>query len=196
MRKRKRRTTRPQSPILGRRWLLPDPFNGVWVASANGARVDAVDESWPNSRQLQAAHAHWRWVEIRDRAEDCLALVRREDDKTLALWSTSRAEVQLASKRYYRVDYLEVDPDHIGSGLGAFAMGVICKEASERGLQGVVFGALPSARWFFERLGAKETSLWQSERGLAAMMLAEEAFEDLWRNTDELREKQEEGNAD
>lgn len=74
-----------------------------------------------------------------------------EDAVPVALWCGTRARpIQLPENGpCYRLDFLEIAPEHRGGDLGTFALALACDRALELGAKGMVLGALPDLEdWY------------------------------------------------
>lgn len=101
-----------------------------------------------------AEHRGWEWSRIRQRSKDILAL-QQEDGTCLAIWSSGRKVLKLDSGTYYRLDYLEVNPDRRGEGWGAVAVAAACARARELGADQIVLGALPQAIPYWRKIAVQ-----------------------------------------
>ncbi|MBP9204906.1 MAG: hypothetical protein KBG28_13125 [Kofleriaceae bacterium] len=87
------------------------------------------------------------------------AFVVRADQAPIAIWASKvGSPIALAGRRYYRLDYLEVDPARRGDGqTSTLLLGLIAKRAEEHGASGVVLAAFSIDRLLqaYEYLGAE-----------------------------------------
>lgn len=162
------------------RWGFP-AVGLVALAVPGDSLLAAIDESWPALRSPQSESQSWSWRRIMRSARDRFVL-RDTADEPLALWSSAKSgPLRLPGGRFYRLDYLEVCPRNRKARLGAFLMALIARRAAEVGADGVVFGALPEAATFYEKIGfqAGIVAGWQTERGLIPYRLEGEDLERL-----------------
>jgi GNAT superfamily N-acetyltransferase len=143
------------SALLGLRLLDPDLGEvTVITGSVNvGAKIDAL---WRERRSDMDALLAWNWSEIvADMRE---AFVVCAAGAPIAIWASKTGScVKLEGRPYYRLDYLEIDPNRRGDGLtSSLLAGMIAKRAAEHRACGIVLAAFPNERLvkFYESLGA------------------------------------------
>jgi hypothetical protein len=103
-------------------------------------------------------HLAWNWAEIVPDMHD--AFVVLAEDEPIAIWASRlRSPVVLEGRKYYRLDYLEIDPRRRGDQLVAPLMfGLIARRATELEAVGVVLAAfqIPGLVKRYVTLGASQ----------------------------------------
>lgn len=166
--------------MFGDQWDYPG-VGRVTLAIPGDSLLASIDESWPPLRNPQSESHRWSWRKIMDSARDRFVL-KDAAGVPLALWSSAKsAPLRLPDGRFYRLDYLEVSPGSRRAYLGVFTMALIARRAAEVGAGGIVFGALPEAAEFYEKIGFQKGIVagWQTERGLVPYRLEGEDLERL-----------------
>jgi hypothetical protein len=143
------------SALPGSRWVVPD-IGEVTIITGSvdvGARIDL---QWRARRSDMDALLAWNWAEIvADMREAFAVCVAGEP---VAIWASKLGScAQLQGKPYYRLDYLELDPERRGDGrTSTLLAGMIAKRAAEHRARGIVLAAFPSEKLvkFYESLGA------------------------------------------
>jgi hypothetical protein len=120
----------------------------------NRAELLRVDESWPAARPSETPYSQWEW-EPELRGTDERFALRADDGRIHAVWAVTKAIPKLDGATWYRPSVLEVHPSGVRGQLGTAAVAVIARRACELDAAGVVVEAIPAARAFYERLGAR-----------------------------------------
>lgn len=143
--------------------------------------LSAVDARWPVLRSPDAENAHWRWLNLASKAHDAFALVDANSEAQ-GLWcSQVDGPRKINSKRYYRLDYMEIHPQARRGGLGLMLLCCVAARAKELGCDGVILGSLPSATTFWDKFGVRERLPgWSLPATLTAFVI-EEKLEPLAR---------------
>lgn len=159
------------SKLLSVRWKLAD-VGDVRVLGASLARCREVDEIWPGKRPPEHVNIGWNWQEIHKRAEECAALVRPADNRTLGLWASRKKRLKSPEGVFYRLDYLEIDPEFRGGSLGELAYAVCFERALELGSDGVVLPSFQETAEIYEEMGFERRVVqgWAVEAGMVGFV--------------------------
>lgn len=177
--------------LLNLCWRLPDGAL-VRVTSAMHDQLAAIDVSWPARRPPTDVQHAWRWSDIVPDMRE--AFIMTIDDRPAAVWSTKVGGVELEGRTFYRLDYLELDPDRRGDGQTAAALfGLIAKRVAEHRAEGVVLAAFnePKLLQAYEYLGAEQGAPrgWNHPPGLVPLTFKQSALDRLRELIDGLEEK-------
>lgn len=181
--------TREPTQLIGRRWVVP-PIGRLTASDASLTVLDSADETWPPLRHEGDWHHSWRWRQLVAGYVEAFSL-RRDGNTPAALWcSHKRQPMQLPSGRYYRLDYMEIDPTLRGGVLGAFTVGVIAARALELKSDGIVLGTLPTHHALYTRFGASESAPkgWNPPKGLVPYTFDWDALQRLKEMVDDFIE--------
>jgi len=146
----------------------------VKLVTAGASAANEADLAWTQGRQHEQRTVAWRWSELLKYRHDRFGIVDTSD-RLLSLWcSEPRAPLVLPDKRAYRLDYLEVDPGHLGSSLGTFTMLTVYARALEVGADALILGSLPDSAGFYEKLDGIKGPVpgWKTEIGLIPFTFA------------------------
>jgi GNAT superfamily N-acetyltransferase len=175
--------------------------NKVWAAADLGeVRVGAVtvevartlDEAWSPRRAGDDIHLAWVWANIVPDLRE--AFVVRAKGEPIAIWGSKLGSpIELGGQKYYRLDYLEVDPDRRGDGqTSALLLGLIAKRAAEHGATGVVLATfnIDGLIRAYEYLGAERgaPSGWNHPIQLVPLTYKQPALTRLRELIDDLEE--------
>lgn len=169
---------------MGRRTQGRLQSSGPWRSSIGSdirilrpspRRLETVDGNWGTRRPPEQSNMHWSWKAIGKRAKVLLALVDSQDE-TLALWA-GKADVAVASKHLFRLDYFEIAPQHRGSLLGIEAFSIAASLACREPCDGMILASLPEAVSWYERAGAQRgVRGWEAPPGLTALTFDKNAL--------------------
>jgi len=104
----------------------------------------------------------------------------------MGLWASFKRMVKLPEGRFYRLDYLEIDPDLVGGPWGEFLLGLVCARALELDVDGLLVPALGETAKFYKSIGAEQELLrgWTVDKGLLPFVLrrgiVEEVVEEIY----------------
>jgi GNAT superfamily N-acetyltransferase len=153
----------------------------VITGSVNvGEQIDAL---WHERRSDLDSLMSWEWGKIVADMREAFTVCF--DESPVAIWASKTGScVQLEGQPYYRLDYLEVDPDRRGDGLTSpLLFGMIAKRATEHHASGIVLAAFPSEKLvkFYESLGATRGAPrgWTHEPELVPLTFGQEALSKL-----------------
>lgn len=134
-----RRAPKP-SALLGKTWRVPG-LGAARVATASLQASRDIDRRWSPRRRPDDAHLAWRWAEIVPDMREAFIVVAGGDP--IAIWASKvGSPLALAGSAYYRLDYLELDPDRRGDGMtAALLFALIAKRVEEHKAGGVVLAA-------------------------------------------------------
>jgi len=128
------------------------------VESGFTTNLRAIDASWPPLRDAGDLHHAWRWEEISAPMRETFVVLLDEDP--IGVWcSKVGSPLDLATGRFYRLDFVELKPSLRGDGsTSAMVFGLIAERAVEHGAGGVVLSAFRVDKLVaaYRRLGAVE----------------------------------------
>ncbi len=136
-----RRQRPPRATSLTNKvWAAAD-LGEVRVGTATLEVARALDVTWSPRRGGDDIHFAWRWADIVPDMRE--AFVVSAKGEAIAIWGSKLGSpIELGGQKYYRLDYLEVDPARRGDGqTSALLFGLIAKRASEHGATGIVLAA-------------------------------------------------------
>jgi GNAT superfamily N-acetyltransferase len=143
------------SSLPGSRWKVPG-LGEVTITTGSPDVAARIDKLWRERRGDIDALLAWKWVDIVADMREAFAI--HAAGSPIAIWASKPGScVQLDGKPYYRLDYLEVDPERRGDGqTSTLLAGMIAKRATEHRASGIVLPAFPSEKLakFYESLGA------------------------------------------
>lgn len=166
-------SSRPTTGLEGQAWQLPG-FGPVKLIIAGASTANEADLAWAQGREPEQRTVAWRWSELLKYRHDRFAIVDASN-RLLSLWcSEPNAPLVLPGQRAYRLDYVEVDPRHLGSSLGTFTMLTVYARALEVGADVLILGSLANSAGFYERLGGIKGRIpgWKTEIGLIPFTFA------------------------
>lgn len=151
-----------------------------------------IDAEWVGRRAAGDVHLTWRWVDLtRDTRESFVVFL---DDVPVAIWaSKTGSPVTLDGHPYYRLDYVELDPDLRGDGqTSVMLFALIARRASELGAEGIVLSAFNVDKLIntYEILGATRgnPSGWKWPKELVPLTFYQGALDSLRELTDGFEE--------
>lgn len=172
-----RRPTPPETTLSGRAFDS-GRFGVLTVFRPCRADFEAADRAWAPLRSGDAEHNHWRWVDLVAYPERFG--LRNAAGEIVCLWVCFKHRpLQLAGVHCYELDRVEVDPERVGQGLGAFSMLVIAARAREAGASAIVGCSLPQSQGFYEALGAQLVDGERCEEGTVAFRLESGVLEEM-----------------
>jgi hypothetical protein len=116
-----------------------------------------IDERWSLKRRSNDAHLAWRWADIVPAMREAFTVL--SGDEPIAIWASKNGSpLSLGGGVYYRLDYLEIDPDRRGDGRTALLLfALIAKRVAEHSATGIVLTAfdVPALVEAYLALGAE-----------------------------------------
>lgn len=163
---------------LGGPWQI-EAFGPCKLIRPSSARLRALDESWVQLRSASSDNAHWKWETLAADASECFALVS-EDHEVAGLWA-GKPKVQVASRKLYRLDYIEVHPIHRGALLGALTLSLAAKRALSAGCDLLALHSVAGAKGFYERMQGIERRIpgWPCPKDLITYVFEDESLKAL-----------------
>jgi len=142
------------------------------VLLASRARCQEVDDLWPPKRPFAHANLGWKWAEVHKRSAECFALVRATDRRTLALWASLNRSLLLPEGRFYRLDYVEVEPGLRGGDIAGLTFSIAFQRALEVGVDGLVLPSFPETAHLYEQMGFERRvpTGWSVGKGMVAFV--------------------------
>ncbi len=140
------------------------------------ASLSAIDTDWKSRRKETDVHL-WEWADIAVGAKDLFA-IRTELGVTVGLWMSGAGAISLPSGRFYRLDFLEVDPDLRGGDLGYLAFAMVVARAEELGCAGIVLAAYQDNVQVYLNFNGKMGPIrgWQVPEGLVPFEFSGDAL--------------------
>ena len=144
--------------LCGRRWSLDDTGT-LELGDARRADLERIDAEWPSIRPESDVTRHWQWQELAGDEVETFVL-KRDDGCPVAIWvSKKRKPILLEGRLYYRLDNIEVHPQHrgvrLGRLLGTFLVALIAQRALEVGAEGMVLVTWQTHADFYRKLGGR-----------------------------------------
>lgn len=126
--------------LTNRVWEIAD-LGAVRVGNGTIKVARTLDSEWPQRRRQTDIHRDWRWREIISDARE--AFVVTANGNPIGIWASKLGSpITLGDDRFYRLDYLEIDPNRRGDGQTATALfGLVAKRAEEHAATGVILTA-------------------------------------------------------
>ena len=149
---------RPPKPsdLVSVTWNVP-VMGRVRVANATKESAGNIDEQWAPRRSPEDAHLAWKWFDMVPAMRE--AFIVYAEVAPIAIWSSKLGSpIELSGERYYRLDYLEIDPARRGDGsTAALLFGLIAKRVAEHAATGIVLSAfkIDGLVQAYARLGAE-----------------------------------------
>lgn len=178
--------------MLSDAWLV-EPLGRIRVCLPKTTHLATIDGTWPARRKDSDRHKDaWEWTRlVRDLAECFIAV--EEDDRPIGIWGSRRETLlRLPGGSYYRLDFLEADPDRRGGPVGVLTIGLAACRALELAADGMVLATFPieGLRRFYKAVGAVEERArgWNCDKHLLPFHFNAAALKRLREATDELLE--------
>ena len=188
-----RRQRPPRATSLTNKvWAAAD-LGEVRVGTATNEVASLIDQAWLPRREGDDIHLAWRWADIVPDMRE--AYVVRAGEEPIAIWASKvGSPIELGGRKYYRLDYLEVDPARRGDGqTSAVLLALIAKRAAEHGAEGVVLAAfsIDGLIRAYEYLGAERGAPpgWNHPAQLVPLTFKQPALTKLRELIDDLEEK-------
>lgn len=188
-----RRQRAPRATSLTNRvWAAAD-LGDVRVGTATTDVATALDTMWSVRRGSDDIGLAWRWADIVPDMREAFVVLAK--GAPIAIWASKLGSpVVLGGQKYYRLDYLEIDPARRGDGqTSAILLGLIAKRAAEHTATGVVLAAfcIDGLIRAYEYLGAERGAPpgWNHPVQLVPLTFKQPALSRLRELIDDLEEE-------
>lgn len=136
-------------------WRLPIGQNGELESASfrvpSLAAVAEIQKVWAPLRAHES-HQHWDWNLIAKGSEELFAMCDGSA-KILGLIASKKRRVRLPDGTYYRLDFIESDPNLAGRGLGGPLVAAAAIRALELKSDGMLLGSLRETAHIYKGLG-------------------------------------------
>lgn len=177
--------------LTNRLWKAAE-LGEVRVGTGTVALAKTLDAEWSQRRRESDNHLAWQWTRIVSDAREAFVVIA--NGKPIAIWASKLGSpIDLGAERFYRLDYLEIDPNCRGDGqTSVLLFGLIAKRAEEHAAGGIILTAFPIDKLVeaYESLGAERGAPrgWHYPKELVPLTFRRSALTRLRRLIDGLEE--------